>query len=95
MALIVLIFFIIAIAFDKFQRYATGGYAETIFKIDGCVRDDEMGVTYKVLGTAKGNTVSRVVVSDKYPSSETYKVGSRALWPRDENPQKLYSIKCP
>ncbi|MGZ3786832.1 MAG: hypothetical protein ACXVC3_20005 [Bdellovibrio sp.] len=69
--------------------------AETIFKIGGCLRDDEMGVTYRVHGTAKGSLGAEVILSEKYPSSDAYKVGTQERLPLNENPRKLYPIKCP
>lgn len=73
----------------------TGIRANTIFKVGGCIKSDEFGVIYKITGTAKGKTLSKIVSSDKYPSNERYAVGQSRLFSLNENPDKLYPVACP
>lgn len=86
---------LLLVAVNRFVVHIVGSDAETIFKIGGCLKDDEMGVTYRVHGAAKGSLGAEVISSEKYPSSDVYKVGTQERLPLDENPRKLYPIKCP
>ncbi|MGZ3768582.1 MAG: hypothetical protein ACXVCP_02460 [Bdellovibrio sp.] len=86
---------ILVVAVNRFVVHFVGSDDETIFKIGGCLRDDEMGVTYRVHGTAKGSLGAEVISSEKYPSSDAYKIGTKERLPLDKNPRKLYPIKCP
>jgi hypothetical protein len=87
---------ILWVVLSRYVWHRMGGDVDTIFKPGGCMRFDEMGVTYRIDGgPIKGGIGARVIVSDKYPSSDLYKVGSSIRLPLYENPNKLYPIKCP
>ena len=72
-----------------------GNDVEGLYRIDSCVRDEEFGINYKIVGAIKGRTEVKIIKSDKYPDQENYKVGRLEHIPSDENPRKLYAIKCP
>ncbi len=91
-----LILILIYIAANWFiPRYFVGVGVEGLFKIGSCLRDDEFGVTYRVQGTAKNRTYAEVIISEKYPSQDKYKLGYVELLFSNANPQKLYAIPCP
>jgi hypothetical protein len=88
------LFVLLCVLFSFFVTKKLRGQ-EGLFRVGSCVKDDEMGVTYKITGLVKDTTSAEVVLSDKYPSQESYKVGYQRNLRSDENPQKLYPIACP
>jgi len=84
----------LAIAYVVFFKMVTGVDSEGLFHVGDCYRNDEFGITYKVTGTAKGETFARVQVSDKYPSADDKKVGAETHWASNDNSQKLYPVAC-
>lgn len=86
---------IIYFVLNNYLQNSVGTNVETIFKLGGCLKDEEMGVTYKIDGPAKGSLGAEIIISEKYPSSDQYKVGNSLRLPLNENPQKLYAVRCP
>ena len=89
---------LVAVTYFTLNHYiqqTVGTNAETIFKIGGCVKDEEMGITNKIISPAKGSLGAEIILNEKYPFSDQYKVGNSLRLPLNENPQKLYAVQCP
>lgn len=95
LAAVIVTFLVFAFVFVKLIRDAAGVGVEGIYKIGSCYKNDEFGVVYKVASTAKGRSFGHVLVSEKYPSQDTYKVGAVTDWSSNEPLGALQPVDCP
>lgn len=90
-ALFVLTVALIGLGLSRLQHRVANREDIGIFKVKGCLRDDQLTVTYRYVSNLKGKAVINIVASERADQP----VGRQELIDPFENPRKLYAVACP